>query len=108
MRKDHRTLDEIFQLANISRPKPTREFPQGHRGNRFDLFLHAAAALLREVADQQGNIIRTFAQRWDADWKHVEAIVQVAAELAIPHHLFEIAIGRRYQPHIYMLGSIAA
>jgi hypothetical protein len=53
MGKDHRTLDEVFQLANVPRPMPSRELPQGGSGNRFDLLLHAAARLLCEVADQQ-------------------------------------------------------
>src|SRR6266481_846190 len=106
--KDHRTLDEVFQLANISRPMPTGELPQGRSRNGFDLLLHAAAILLREVADQERNVSGTFAQRWDADRKHVQAIVQVAAELAILHHLFQVAIGRRYQSHIHLLGSVTA
>src|SRR6266851_8107894 len=44
--KDHRTLDEIFQLTNIPRPMPTRELPHGRGGNRFDLLVHSAAVLL--------------------------------------------------------------
>src|ERR1700722_3324552 len=70
-REDHRTLDEIFQLTNISRPMPGRESVDGFGRNGFDLLLHAAAVLLSEVSDQQGNILRTFAQRRDADRKHV-------------------------------------
>ena len=69
--KDHRTLDEIFQLTNISRPMPAGELPHGRNGNRFDLPLHTAAILLREVADQEENILRAFTQRWDADRKYV-------------------------------------
>src|SRR5579864_1264269 len=106
--KDHRTLDEIFQLTNISRPMPAGELPHGPNGNRFDLPLHTAAILMREVADQERNVSGTFAQGWDADRKYIQAIVQVAAELAILHHLFEITIGRRHQPHIHLLGSVAA
>src|SRR5258708_39890241 len=108
MCKDHRTLDEIFQLTNVSRPMPAGELPDSRSRNRFDLPLHAAAVLLREVADQERNVSGTFAQRWDADRKHVQAIVQVAAELAILHHCFEIAIGRRYRSHIDLLCSVAA
>src|SRR6266850_2702943 len=99
--KDHRTLDEVFQLANISRPMPTGELPQGRSRNGFDLLLHAAAILLREVADQERNVSGTFAQRWDADRKHVQAIVQVAAELAILHHLLQVAIRCRYETNIH-------
>src|ERR1700733_2122258 len=87
---------------------PTGELPHGHSGNRFDLPLHAAAVLLRKVADQERNVSGTFAQRWDADRKYVQAIVQVAAKLAILHHCFEITIGRRYQPHIDLFRSVAA
>src|SRR5260370_495535 len=87
---------------------PAGELPHGHRRNRFDLPLHAAAVLLREVADQERNVSGTFAQRWDADRKYVQAIVQVATELAILHHFFEIAIGGRYQSHIDLFCLVAA
>src|SRR5580692_6300451 len=107
-REDYRTLDKVFQLTNISRPMPGGELLHGSGRYEFDPLLHAAAVLLREVSDQQRNIVRTFAQRWDADRKHVQAIVQVAAELAVLHHFLEIAIGRRHQPHIDSLGSVVA
>jgi len=71
--KDHRTLDEILQLTNVPRPMPTRELPHGRGGNRFDLFVHSAAVLLDEVAGQQGNVLRAFTQRRDADRKHIQA-----------------------------------
>ena len=87
---------------------PTRELPHSRGGNRFDLLVHSAAVLLDEVAGQQGNILRAFAQRWDADWEHVQAIVQVAAEFAILHHFFQVAMGGRYQSHVDLLRSVAA
>jgi hypothetical protein len=58
----------------------------GHSGNQFDLLLYAAAVLLREVAAQVSNVSGTFAQRWDADRKHIQGIVQVTAAVAILHH----------------------
>ena len=64
----------------------------GFGRNRFDLLLHAEAIFLREVSDQQRNIFQTLAQRWDADWKRVPAIMQVAAELAILRHFLHIRL----------------
>jgi hypothetical protein len=46
--------------------------------------------------------------RVECELEIVQAIVQVAPKLAILHHGFEVAIGRRYQSHIDLLGSIAA
>src|SRR5580692_7063667 len=86
---------------------PAGEPPHGHGGNRLDLLLHAAAVFLREVTHQERNVSGTFAQRRDADRKHVQAIVQVAAELAILHHYLEVAIGRRYQSHVDLPCSVA-
>src|SRR5580700_7290152 len=106
--KDYRTLDEVLQLANIPRPMPTRELPHGCGGNRFDLLVHEAAVLLRKVADQQWNILRALTQRWDADRKDIQTIVQIAAELAILHHFFQVAIGGCYQSNVDFLGSVAA
>ena len=85
-----------------------RELLHGRSRNRFDLLLHAAAVLLREVANQQRNVLGTLAQRRNADRKDVQPIIQVAAKLAILDHLFEIAIRGRHQAHIHLLGASAA
>ena len=61
--------------------------------------------LLYEVPHQQRNVFRTLAQRRDADRKHVEAVVQIGAELLFADQSFEIAIGGRDQASVGTQGS---
>jgi hypothetical protein len=53
MSKDHRTFDEVFQLANVSRPMPTREFPQGRAGIDSICFRHRLKGVF-EAATRNG------------------------------------------------------
>ena len=55
---------------------------------------------LHEVADQQGDIFGTFAQRRNANGKHVEAIVEIGTELLFAYQLFQIAICCGDQPGV--------
>ncbi len=75
MRENDRALDEIFQLAYISRPVPARQpFHSGSR-NGFDLLLHAASVLLREVAHQERDIVRPFPQGRNANGEYVQTVI---------------------------------
>ncbi len=47
----------------------------------------------QKISYKQRDIFAALAQRREGDWKDLQAIVQVAAELAGDDHLGEIAIG---------------
>ena len=47
-----------------------------------------------------GNVVRSLAQRRYVHGKHIQPVVQIAAEQAVGDHLLEIAIGGRDQPHV--------
>src|SRR5256885_9679715 len=80
---------------------PRREFLHGRSGNGFDLLFHPATILLGEIADQQRDILRSLSQWRNANGKNIEPIIKVAAELAVLDHLFQIAIGGRYESHVH-------
>ena len=81
--ENYRTLDEIFELANVSWPMPSRQLLDGRGGNRFDLLLHSLRIFLREIAHQQRNVLRPFAQWRNPNRKNIQAVVEVAAKLAL-------------------------
>lgn len=54
-RQDHRSLDQVFQLAYIAGPRPALKFLDHRFGNRVDVLIHATRVLPREVLDQQRN-----------------------------------------------------
>ena len=63
---------------------------------------------LREVADEQRNVLPAFPQRRNPDWKDVQPVVQVRTEFPLGDHLFEIAVGGGDQPKVDANGSRAS
>jgi hypothetical protein len=55
-REDYRTLDEILQFPNVSRPLPIRQGLHCGGRNCLNVFLHLSCELVDEVANQHGNI----------------------------------------------------
>ena len=64
--------------------------------------------LQQEELDQLRNLFTALAQRRHVDLDHLQSIVEVFAERALPHHLFEIAIGGGDDAHVDFDGAIAA
>jgi hypothetical protein len=58
---------------------------------------------LEEMFKQQRDIVAAGAQRRDTEVNDVDPIEQILAEEALSHHLGEIAIGGRDDPHIHAL-----
>src|SRR5208282_2291659 len=98
--QDDRTLDKVLQFADVARPVPGRKPLHHGYGNRFDALLHLLGALLYKVADQQRNILPAISKGRDADGKHVQAVIEIVAELPVGDHLLEVAVGRRYKPYV--------
>src|SRR5882762_8074837 len=87
---------------------PTRQFLHRRRRNGFNLLAHPKRVLLREVLHQQRNVFTSFAQGRNPYWENVQAVVEVAAELSIRHHFFQITISCRHQSCVNALRSGAA
>src|SRR5882724_2087190 len=100
-RKDHCPLNKILQLANVARPIPSRKPFHDGRGNRFNLLLHLLRKLLDKVTHQLWNVFPALPQRRYPDRKHMQAVVQITSEFTRRNHLFEIAIGCRYEANIH-------
>ena len=79
---DHEPLDQIAQLAHVSRPGVTRQ----HGQRRIAEFLGSAAVggaeFGEEMARQAGNVLDAFAQGGHREGNHVEAIEKVLPEQA--------------------------
>ena len=75
---------------------------------RRDAPVHPRREFLREVLHERRNVVRPLAQRRIEDREHVEAIVEIAAELLVGDHLREIAVGRRHEPDVDADGAVAA
>src|ERR1700719_714850 len=64
------------------------------------MLANAPAELLHEMPDQQWNVFRTLAQRWNANGKNIQAIVKVRAEPLLVNQRRQVTICRRNQSRI--------
>ena len=54
-----------------------------------------------EVMREPGNVLPAFAQRWNAQVNHVDAVVEIVAKAAFVDHRLEVAMGRTDQVEIH-------
>src|SRR6266567_3534114 len=96
----HEAPDHVLELADITRPRVLLE--QAHRlardGGHLPVVLEAELA--EEVLRQHGDLFPPRSQRGNGNRDHVEAIVQVLAELPARHQGGEIPIGGGDQSHV--------
>src|SRR5581483_5506286 len=97
-REDHGAFDQVFEFANVARPRVLTQLFHYIGWNRLDRFLHPARVLLREIADEKRNVFHTRAQRRYKDGKHIEAVIEIGAKLLLSDHLLEVAIGGGDEP----------
>ena len=60
------------------------------------------AELFEEVLDQQRNVFAPVAQRRQIDVDDVEPVVEILAEFLFFHHLAQVGIGGRQNPHVHL------
>ena len=77
------------------------------RLGRFEL-ADKGTLFLDEVRHQRWNILAALSQRRQLHWKYIEAKIKVTAELAIFHHLRQVAMGCSYEPNIDLVSPAAA
>src|ERR1700675_5137865 len=97
-RENHRALQEVFEFTDVAGPRIVRKRVHGVGGNVLNLFIEAAAELLHEIADEERNVLRAFAQRGDLNGKNIEAVIEVAAKGALGDSFQKIGVGAGYDP----------
>ncbi len=72
----------------------------GLRRNHLDLPVHPVSEHVHKISHQQSQVFGALAQRRNRNWKHVQAIIQILPELVLRHHLSQVVMGCRDQPHV--------
>src|SRR5262249_19097707 len=99
-RKNHSTLDDILQLANVAWPVVAFQDLHHFVRNQVDGLVEAGGELLHEILYQQWNILYALPEWGKTNGDNVQPIEQVRPELLIRHHLCEILIGGCYHPNV--------
>ena len=90
----------MLQFADIAIPRQTGEF-------LFCLFRKAdthliiyIAILTKETVGERHDVCLSLSEGWQFKVDSVDAIEQILSEVAIVHHLLQIAVGGTYQAYV--------
>src|SRR6267142_1205165 len=95
----HRPLDDVHQLAHVSRPGIACDLALGLSRQTHVLSEFPPHALDKERGEQRGIAV-PFPERGNLDRHDVEAVVEVLAETSLAHLVDERAVGRGEDPHV--------
>ena len=91
VREHHHTSNDVLQLPDVARPGVLPE--AGQRLRRELLGPPVLRVEPREERrNQERNLLSPLPERGNADLDHIEAVVEVLAELATVHRLLQVAI----------------
>ena len=99
-RQHDRPVDDVLELAHVSRPVVANERLQGPGRDRADVAIALAGDLAHEVLDEDRNVVAPLAERGHVDGHHVQAIEEIVAERPLAHGHPEIDVGRREHAHV--------
>src|SRR5438093_7839561 len=100
-RENDRAFDDILHLPDIARPVVANKGVHDRGRDALDPPAHPARETLDEMADQHRNIFAPLAQGRQHDREHVQAVVEVVAEVAVGDHVRQVAVRGRHQAHVY-------
>ncbi|MNK63583.1 hypothetical protein D3C87_828030 [compost metagenome] len=93
-------MDDVFQFANVARPTVATQFVLGTGADTDAAITQALAVGLDEMAREREDIAGTLTQRAQFQIDHVEAVIQILAEMAGIDGLLQLHVGRCQHPHI--------
>src|SRR5262245_10075434 len=107
-RQDHRSFDEVGQLADVARPSPSLHGLERLVRDHLDAPPHPLGESIHEVAHELRDVFRALAQRWQVEREDVQPIVAVVAEAVVVDYSEEIAVARRDHTNVHLDGPRAA
>ena len=95
-------VQQVFQLAHVARKRVPVQPLQciGVQGN--GVLAAFAANAPHQGVGQGGQVIAALPQGGQADFNHVEAVIQVLAEALLGHGLHQIVVGGAQNAHIHL------
>ncbi len=95
VREQHRALDAVLQLPDVSRPVVVHQHVDRRRRDATNPFAVRLAVDLHEVIRQQQDVGLAFAQRGHTDRKHVQSVVEILTKPSVRDELPKIVVRRR-------------
>src|SRR6266481_1326019 len=101
-REDHGALDGVLQLAHVARPGIPFEGGERRAGETADRLPVLRRVPADEMFRQQRDVLDAVAQRREDHLDHVEAVVEVLAELPLPHPAGKVLVGGGHHAAVHL------
>src|SRR6266849_4717638 len=99
-REDHRSVDGVLKLADVTGPRVAHE-PLHHIGrNRLDAPAETSGVVRDEVAHEKRDVLGPLAKGREIDRKNVQPVVKVGAKLSRLDQLLERTVRRGDDPDV--------
>ena len=99
--EDKGFLEHVAQLPDIARPVVGGKRRHGFRADPGVGLAHFPGMARQEVAHQKRDVAGPLAQGGQGQGHHLQAIVEVLAELPLAHGGFQVAVGGRDDAHVH-------
>src|SRR5215469_9003434 len=103
--EDDRTLDLVLELADVSRPVEPREHAECRRCNAAWTSSVSLGGQTQQVIGEDRNVLAALPQGRQPDREHTDPIVEVVAEAARLHLVYELAVRRSDDANIHFARS---
>ena len=98
--EDNESLYQVLEFAHVARPVVAAEQLHGLGAEAAHLTLLVGVGHLQEVVDQQRNVVPAVSEGRDLDRDHVESVVEILPEAALPDRLLQVLVGSGQHPDI--------
>ena len=97
---DDRSLDNVFQLADVARPRVGVQRAEQAVVDSLDLDVVLRSRLRHELASQRSDVWLAIAQRSHFKLEHAEPVIQVGTKAALLDKWFQIEVAGDDQPRL--------
>ena len=99
-REDHRSVDGVLKLADVTGPRVAHEPLHHVRRNTVDAPAETSGVVRDEVAYERRDVLGPLAKGREIDRKHVQPVVEVGAKLSRRDQLLERTVRRGDDPDV--------
>src|SRR5437016_5657698 len=99
-REDHRSVDGVLKLADVTGPRVAQELLHHIGRNRLDAPAETSGVVRDEVAHEKRDVLGPLAKGREIDRKNVQPVVQVGAKLSRLDQLLERTVRRGDDPDV--------
>ena len=100
LRQRHPALDEVCQLAHIAGEVVFRQILHRLGVDLAHVLAHQRRKFMQKEIGEQRHVVATLAQRRQRQGHHIEAEIQIVAQVPGLHRFLQVAVARCHHAHV--------